>query len=269
MDHDSFAILFKALVLGIIEGITEFLPISSTGHLIVASTVIDFPAHSRSAFEIFIQLGAILAVVWDFRRPLADLAREAAAGPGAARALGAKILLAFVPAAAVGLAAGDAIEAWLFNPLTVGISLVVGGCLILLVERRSWPGGTTRVEDTHWSQALAIGMAQMLALVPGVSRAGATIIGGVLAGLDRPTATQFSFYLAMPTMLAASCYSLLKALGDLSLADAGPFAVGFVAAFVSAMIVVRIFLSYVRSHDFRVFGYYRIAVGILLVVLFG
>lgn len=267
MDSDSFAILLKSLVLGIIEGVTEFLPVSSTGHLIVGAEVVDYPQHARGTFEIFIQLGAILAVVWDFRQPLADLARQAVE-PGAARQLGGKVLLAFLPAAFIGLLAGDAIEAWLFNPVTVGLSLIVGGFVILAIERYEWVARTVRIEDTTWGQALAVGTAQVLALIPGVSRAGATIIGGVLAGLDRPTATQFSFYLAIPTILAASCYSLLKALDELSITDALPFAVGFVAAFVSAMIVVRVFLGFVRTHDFRVFGYYRIVAGGLLLLVF-
>jgi undecaprenyl-diphosphatase len=260
-------VLLKAIVLGIVEGVTEFLPVSSTGHLIVAAEMLDFHEMPPATFEIFIQLGAILAVVWDFRAPLARTVRNAVTSDGADRALLAKVLLAFIPAAALGLLAGDTIEAFLFNPTTVGIALIVGGVIILVIERWHWPFTAERIEAVTWRQALWVGLAQVTALIPGVSRAGATIIGGVLAGMDRPTATQFSFYLAIPTLVAASLYSLLKSLSLLSPADALPLAVGFVTAFFSAMIVVRAFLGYVRGHDFRVFGYYRILAGLVILAL--
>lgn len=254
-------LILQSIILGIIEGATEFLPVSSTGHLIVATELLDFPRSSRGTFEIFIQLGAILAVVWEFRRPLQGTVRGALASPGADRDLMGKVLLAFIPAAIIGLLAGSTIQAYLFNVTTVGTALIVGGVVILVVERWHWAFTAARVEDVAWRQALYIGLAQVTAMIPGVSRAGATIIGGVLAGLDRPTATQFSFYLAIPTMVAASSYSLLKSLDELSRADIVPFAVGFVVSFVTAMVVVRAFLGYVRHHDFRVFGYYRIVAG--------
>ena len=259
-------LLLKAVVLGIVEGVTEFLPVSSTGHLIVAASLVDFPERSRGTFEVFIQLGAILAVVWDFRAPLRDTAKRARAAAGPERDLLAKVALAFVPAAIVGWFLADAIEAALFNPTTVGIALILGGVVILVVERWHWPFTAERIESVSWRQALWVGVAQICALVPGVSRAGATIMGGLVAGLDRPVATQFSFYLAIPTMFAASLYSLLKALDDLRLADILPFAAGFVTAFLSAMIVVRLFLSYVRTHDFRWFGYYRIFAGAVILL---
>ena len=260
-------LILKAVILGIVEGVTEFLPVSSTGHLIVAADLLNFHEMPPAAFEIFIQLGAILAVVWDFRAPLRETVHAALVRDGEERALLGKVLLAFIPAAAIGLLAGDSIEAFLFNPTTVGTALIVGGVIILVVERWHWPFTADRIEAVAWRQAWWVGVAQVTALIPGVSRAGATIIGGVVAGLDRPTATQFSFYLAIPTLFAASLYSLLKALHALSAADALPLAAGFVTAFFSAMIVVRAFLGYVRQHDFRVFGYYRIVAGILILAL--
>lgn len=260
-------VVLKAIVLGIVEGVTEFLPVSSTGHLIVAAELLNFREMPPATFEIFIQLGAILAVVWDFRSPLARTVSDAVRFDGPDRALLAKVLLAFIPAAVLGLLAGDAIEAFLFNPTTVGIALIVGGLIILVIERWHWPFTAERIEAVSWRQALLVGIAQVTALIPGVSRAGATIIGGVLAGMDRPTATQFSFYLAIPTLFAASLYSLLKSLSLLSPADALPLAVGFVTAFFSAMIVVRAFLGYVRRHDFRIFGYYRILAGLVILAV--
>lgn len=256
-------LLLKALILGIVEGITEFLPISSTGHLIIASAIVDYPEAQRATFEIFIQLGAILAVVWHYRVHLFDLAARAPRDADA-RNLLIKVGLAFIPAAAVGLLLHKKIEEYLFSPLNVAAALVVGGVIILAVERRMRTPIVHTIEETRWSDALAIGFAQIASLYPGVSRAGATIIGGMLAGLSRRAATEFSFYLALPTLIAASLYSLLKSWHELSSADVAPFAVGLIAAFVSALLVIRSFLSFVQSHDFRVFGYYRIVAGVVV-----
>jgi undecaprenyl-diphosphatase len=261
-------IVLKALVLGIVEGITEFLPISSTGHLIVASTIIDYPEASRQTFEIFIQLGAILAVVWHYWHPLVSLLERARAEE-APRALIGKVLLAFCPAAAVGFLFHHAIEEHLFSPRVVATTLIAGGIAILAIERRAWRFRTHVIEATGWTQALWVGLAQVLSLIPGVSRAGATIIGGMFAGLDRPAATQFSFYLSIPTMFAASLYSLFKARHLLALRDALPLGIGFVAAFVSALIVVRAFLGFVQRHTFTGFGLYRIAAGLVFFIALG
>lgn len=261
-------ILLKALVLGIVEGVTEFLPVSSTGHLIVASRLVDFPEGSRNTFDIFIQLGAILAVVWHFRRDLLGLA-TAAPHDAAARRVVMQIGLAFLPAALAGFLWHRAIETHLFNPRVVAASLIVGGLLIVAVERSAWRFSTLRMEQTTWKQALGIGVAQVLSLIPGVSRAGATIIGAMFAGLDRPVATQFSFYLSIPTMCAAGLYSLVKARDLLGWSDALPFAMGFVASFVSALIVVRVFISFVQRHRFTGFGYYRIVAGVLILLAVG
>jgi len=259
-------IILKALVLGIVEGVTEFLPVSSTGHLILASAVVDYPEAARATFEIFIQLGAILAVVWHFRQHLMQLVMQASSRASSRDLIG-KVLLAFVPAAIVGFLFHHGIEEHLFSPLVVATTLIVGGVIIIAVERRAWRFSVHAIEQTGWGQSLAVGMAQILSLIPGVSRAGATIIGGMFAGLDRPAATQFSFYLSIPTMFAASLYSLFKARHDLHAGDALPLAVGFVAAFVSALLVVRAFISFVQRNRFTAFGYYRIAVGLLVLAL--
>jgi len=259
-------IVLKALALGIIEGITEFLPISSTGHLIVASAVIRYPESSRETFEIFIQLGAILAVVWHYLHPLADLTRRASS-EGRARMLIGKVLLAFVPAAGVGFLFHHMIEEHLFHPAVVAGTLIAGGIVIIAVERRTWHFRVHTIESTGWMQAFWVGVAQILSLVPGVSRAGSTIIGGMFTGMDRPVATQFSFYLSIPTMFAASLYSLFKARHLLSASDALPLCVGFVAAFISALIVVRAFITFVQRHTFTGFGYYRILAGVAILAM--
>jgi len=260
-------IVLKAIVLGIVEGITEFLPISSTGHLIVFSSLLNYPEASRETFEIFIQLGAILAVACHFAKPLHGLIRSAS-NETRAQALIAKVFLAFLPAAAVGLLFHKTIEAHLFRPMVVAASLVGGGIIILIVERRQRRFEVQTIESMGWRHALWVGVSQVLSLIPGVSRAGATIIGGMLAGMNRPSATQFSFYLSLPTMFAASLYSLFKARHLLSVSDALPFGVGFVAAFISALLVVRAFVTFVQRHDFTGFGYYRIAAGLVIALFF-
>jgi undecaprenyl-diphosphatase len=253
-------LILKAVVLGLVEGITEFLPISSTGHLIIAGAFIDYPEAQRPTFEIFIQLGAMLAVFWHYRVRLFDLARRAPADP-IARALLLKVGLAFIPAAVVGFLFHDLIEERLFSVTMVAIALVLGGIVLIVIERSLRKPVVHSLETTRWSDAWWIGLAQVASLFPGVSRAGATIVGGLLSGLDRRAATEFSFYLAMPTLSAASLFSLIKALPSLTAADIVPFAVGLITAFASALVVIRAFLSYVQAHDFRPFGYYRIVAG--------
>ena len=256
-------LLLKALILGIVEGATEFLPISSTGHLIIASELVNYPEPARATFEIFIQLGAILAVFWHYRAPLLDLARRAPSDAKAGSFV-FKVLLAFLPAAVVGFLFHNWIEENLFSVRSVAGALVAGGVVILLIERFRPQPAVQTMEEMSWRDALWVGIAQVTALYPGVSRAGATIMGGMLAGLGRPAATQFSFYLALPTISAASLFSILKSLSDLTVADIAPLTVGFIAAFVSALVVIRRFIRYVQTHDFRVFGYYRIVFGLLL-----
>jgi len=253
----------KALLLGVVEGATEFLPVSSTGHLIVAADWLNYPLDQRATFEIFIQLGAILAVYWHYRRDLLSLAQRAT-GDSAARALVGKVFLAFLPAAAVGFLVHHWIEDHLFSVHAVALALIVGGVAIWLIESRRPPVQIERLEGVRWRDALWIGIAQVASLFPGVSRAAATIMGGLLCGLGRPTATQFSFYLALPTLTVASLYSLLKAAGHIGSGEAGNLAIGFITAFVSALAVIRVFLRFVQTHDFKPFAYYRIAFGLLL-----
>ncbi len=241
---------------------------SSTGHLIMFGAWLDYPEPQRVTMEIFIQMGAILAVFWQYGPELLDLARRLTRD-ASARVLVVKVGIAFLPAALLGLVAHHAIEEHLFSPRSVAVALVVGGIVILLVERMSLRPRVDQIERTTWGEAVGVGVAQMLSLIPGVSRAGATIIGGMLVGLSRPVATQFSFYLALPTVSAASLFSLAKGWKLLGPGDVLPLAVGFVAAYVSALIVIRSFLAYVRTHDFRVFGWYRIAVGVVVYALLG
>ena len=264
----TFILLVKALVLGVVEGLTEFLPVSSTGHLIIAGDAIAFTGARANTFEIFIQLGAIFGVVWHYRTRVLDLAVHAAR-PRERRFL-MKLFVAFLPAAILGLLTHKYITTYLFNPLTVAGALVVGGAVILLVERwyRHHSARLHDVEDLSYTDALVVGIAQMFSLFPGVSRAGATIIGGLLTGLSRTTATEFSFFLAMPTMFAATFFDLYKNIEILRPEDVSIFAVGFVVAFITAVIVVRTFLVYVSRHTFLPFAWYRIAFGLAVAAYF-
>jgi undecaprenyl-diphosphatase len=258
-------LLLKAAVLGLVEGATEFIPVSSTGHLIVVSDWLGLVDERAKTFDIFIQLGAILAVVWVFRRRLGRSLLAARHDPGSRRFLG-NLIIAFLPAAIVGFIAHDWIKSQLFHPAVVAVALVVGGILILLVERWAPP---SKIEDVYAvppRTALGIGLAQVLSLIPGTSRSGATIVGGYALGLTRVAATEFSFFLAIPVMLAATMYDLLKGWSVLAPSDAPVFAVGFIVSFVSAMVVVRAFLSYISHHSFGVFAWYRIVFGAVLLL---
>src|SRR5262245_6271970 len=260
-----------AIVLGLVEGITEFLPVSSTGHLMLVGPWMRFSDQKAHAFEIFIQFGAILAVVWDLRAPLGAMLRRARREAAPRRFLGA-VILAFLPSALAGFALHEAIERHLSYPRPIAWAFIVGGFVILIVEawaaRRAKDAPVTDVvEEIGWGQALAIGCAQVVALFPGTSRSAATILGGLLAGLSRRAATEFSFYLAIPTLGAASTYALLTELPRLSASDIPVFAVGFVVSFLSAAAVVRVFLAYVRTRTLAPFAWYRIAVGLLILAL--
>jgi len=257
----------KALIMGIVEGLTEFLPISSTGHLILAGSLLDFTGEKIKVFEIVIQAGAILAVCWEYR---ARIAAVIGGLPSQRRAqkFALNVLIGFLPAAFLGLLFNKAIKAALFAPLPVAIAFIVGGLVILWVERRNRRNPRAAriesVDDLSALDAFKVGCAQAFALVPGTSRSGATIIGGMWLGLSRQAATEFSFFLAIPTLLAATFYSLYKERALLSAADVPLFAVGTVAAFVSAFFCVRWLLRYISTHDFTVFAWYRIAFGILV-----
>jgi undecaprenyl-diphosphatase len=257
--------LLKAAVLGLVEGVTEFIPVSSTGHLILVSNWLGFLDERAKTFDIFIQLGAILAIVWLYRRRLSRVLLLAGRDVKSRRFLG-NLMIAFLPAAVVGFLAHDWIKARLFNPAVVAVALVLGGILILLIE---WWAPAPRVADVAEvppRTALGIGLAQVLSLIPGTSRSGATIMGGYLLGLSRVAATEFSFFLAIPVMLAATVYDLLKSWSALAPSDAPMFAVGFMVSFISALIVVRAFLGYVSGHSFKAFAWYRIVVGALLLL---
>ncbi len=258
-------LLLKALILGIVEGLTEFLPISSTGHLILVGDLLDFNDDKGKVFEIAIQTGAILAVCWEYRQRLGDAVRGLGSQP-AARRFATNLFIAFLPAAAFGLLFGKAIKTHLFQPVPVALAFIVGGVLILWAERRDHRITVTEVDDMSWRDALKVGLAQCLALIPGTSRSGATIIGGLFFGLSRRAATEFSFFLAIPTLTAATAYDLWKHRDLLSATDLPLFAVGFIAAFISAFLAVRGLLRYIAHHDFTVFAWYRIAFGGLVLL---
>ena len=258
--------LLIAAALGLIEGATEFIPVSSTGHLIVASEWLGFQDEAAKTFDIFIQLGAILAIVWLYRARLSHALLAARVEPRSRRFV-LNLIIAFLPAAVVGFLAHDWIKQRLFTTVVVAVALIVGGILILLIEQWAPRSRIDEVNDIPPPTALGVGLAQVLSLVPGTSRSAATILGGYSLGLSRVAATEFSFFLAIPVMLAATLYDLLKSWSVLTTGDIPVFIVGFVVAFVSAVFVVRAFLSYVSHHSFRAFAWYRIALGTLLLLL--
>jgi len=253
--------ILNALILGVVEGLTEFLPISSTGHLILASDLLGANDERGKVFDIAIQTGAILAVVWEYR------ARFFRVDPR----LWLNLIVAFIPAAVLGLAFGAYIKAHLFSAVPVATAFIVGGLIILFVERKKLPSRVDSTEAMMWLDALKVGIAQCFALIPGTSRSGATIIGGMLFGLSRRAATEFSFFLAVPTLLAAGAYDLWKNRALFAARDLPMFAVGLVAAFFCAFIVIRWLIRYVATHDFRPFAWYRIVFGavVLLTAYFG
>ncbi|MBA2458678.1 MAG: undecaprenyl-diphosphate phosphatase [Gemmatimonadales bacterium] len=258
-------LLLKAIILGLVEGATEFIPVSSTGHLIVVSEWLGQVDERAKTFGIFIQLGAILAIVWLYRTRLTRTLLAAWHDPKSRRLVGS-LAIAFLPAAVIGFLTHGWIKEYLFNTEVVAAALVVGGVLILIIERWRPLVRVQDVGDVAPPTALGIGLAQVLSLVPGTSRSGATIMGGYALGLSRTAATEFSFFLAIPVMFAATSYDLFKSWGSLSAADAPFFAVGFIVAFVSALVVVKAFLSYVSQHSFAAFAWYRIVFGALLLV---
>lgn len=255
----------KVVLLGIVQGITEFLPISSTGHLIVATTLLDFGSWMQNTFEIFIQIGSVVAVLIFYR---AEILRQIRAVPGdqGVQRFWLGIVIAFIPAGAVGFLLRDWIDR-LYSPAVVAVSLIVGGVIFLIVESVNLKTDTGDISAIRPRQAFIVGIAQMVALIPGVSRSGASIIGGMLAGLDRRTATQFSFYLALPTLGIATVYSLLKSVGELSPDDLGYLLVGAAVAAVVSWAAMGWLLRYVARNSFRVFGYYRILAGLVILAL--
>jgi undecaprenyl-diphosphatase len=250
-------------ILGLVEGLTEFLPISSTGHQIIAADLLDFGGERAMAFNIIIQLGAILAVVWEFRRKILEITTGLPTQRNAQR-FSLNLLIGFLPAVVLGVMFADKIHEYLFNPITVAVALVIGGIIMLWAEQREHVVVIDHVDEMRWTDALKVGFAQCLAMIPGTSRSGSTIIGGLLFGLSRKTATEFSFFLAMPTMVGAAVYSGYKYRDLFQAADLPVFALGFVVAFLFAMIAVRGLLKFIANHSYAVFAWYRIAFGLLI-----
>lgn len=262
--------LLSALILGVVEGLTEFLPISSTGHLILASDLLGVHDEKGKVFDIVIQLGAILAVCWEYRARFARAFSGLARDPLQQR-FATNLVVAFIPAAAMGLAFQSQIKDYLFNPVSVAVALVVGAIAIFAIERWYERHGRPRVnavDEMTWRDALKVGLAQCFSLVPGTSRSGATIMGGMVFGLSRQAATEFSFFLAVPMMFAATGYQVVKYRDLFTAADLAPFAVGFVVSFVSALVAVRALIRYVAHHDFRAFAWYRIVLGLVVLAYF-
>ena len=259
----DWALYLKAAVLGVVEGLTEFLPISSTGHLIIAGQVIGYTGEKAKVFQIVIQSGAMLAVIWEFRERFARVLRGLRHDPAAQR-FAVNLVVAFIPAALLGLAFGGAIKQYLFHAVPVAAAFILGGLIILWVERSPRPITVEQVDDMTWRDALKVGLAQSVALIPGMSRAGATIIGGMLLGLSRRAATEFSFFLAVPTLIAAGAYDFYRNRALFEVGDLGVFSVGFIVSFVSAFLCVRWLLRYIATHDFSVFAWYRIAFGVIV-----
>ena len=263
----DFSLLLKALVLGIVEGVTEFLPISSTGHLIVVGDLLNYNDEQSKVFKIVIQLGAILAVCWDFRERIGKVIGGLRTDPVQQR-FATLIFVGFLPSLVLGFLFHSTIKAYLFNPITVAGALIVGGFVILYIEKRAYQPRYEKLEDISWREALSVGFAQSIAMFPGVSRAGATIMGGMVFGLSRKAATEFSFFLAIPTMLAATVYDVYKNWALLRLDDLPVFAVGFVAAFIAAMLTVKGLLKFVSNHTFVPFAWYRIVFGGVVLVTY-
>ena len=259
-----------AVILGVVEGLTEFLPVSSTGHLILVSDLLGENGEKGKVFDIVIQLGAILAVCWEFRVRIGAALRGLARDPVQQR-FAANLFVAFLPAAIVGLAFQKQIKAHLFNPASVAIALVAGGLVIFAVERWYARRGAPRVlsmYDMTWRDALKVGIAQCFSLIPGTSRSGATIMGGMLFGLSRNVATEFSFFLAIPVMVAATGYEMVKNRALLSADDLAMIAVGFAVSFVAALAAVKGLIRYVAHHDFNAFAWYRVALGLVVLAWF-
>jgi undecaprenyl-diphosphatase len=266
----DWILMVKALILGVVEGLTEFLPVSSTGHLIVAGSLLNFTDAQSKTFDVVIQFGAILAICWEYRTKIATIVTGLPTRPDARR-FTLNVIIATIPAIVLGLLLEKHIKAVLFSPVPVSVALIIGGIVILWAEGRQRDRNHAprvhSVDDLSPADALKVGLAQCFALIPGTSRSGATIIGGMLFGLDRRVATEFSFFLAIPIIFGATIYEMAKYWKTLTVNDIGLFAIGLVAAFVSAFVCVRWLLRYVASHDFSAFAWYRIGFGLLILIV--
>ena len=261
----DLSLLIHGLILGLVEGLTEFLPVSSTGHLILVGQLLGFNDDKGKVFEIAIQFAAILAVVWEYRSKLTHTLVSITSEPLSQR-LAVNLVIAFMPAAILGFLFLKQIKSYLFNPFVVASAFIIGGFLILWAERRQHEVHAETVDDLTWRDALKVGFAQALAMIPGTSRSGATIIGGLFFGLSRRAATEFSLFLAIPTMFAATFYDVYKNRDLFSVDDLALFAVGGTVSFISAFIAVRGLIRFISRHDFTVFAWYRIAFGIIVLV---
>ena len=262
----NLSIYFIAAVLGLVEGLTEFLPVSSTGHLILAVDLLGFEGPAGHVFEIAIQLGAILAVCWLYRERFARVTVGLFRDPSAQRFI-VNLLLGFLPAMIIGALAYGYIKSVLFTPWVVSITLILGGFVILAIERWQPQPKVTDVDAITPGRALQIGLAQCVSMIPGVSRAGATIMGAIMLGVDRSPATEFSFFLAVPTMLAATSYDIYKNWSGLGTSDLPVLSIGFVVAFLSAMFVVKTLVAFVSKNGFAPFAYYRIVIGLVMLAI--
>jgi undecaprenyl-diphosphatase len=252
--------------MGVVEGLTEFLPVSSTGHLILAGDLLGFNNDKGKLFEIVIQVGAISAVCWEYRAKIYLVLYGLIRQQKQAQKFTLNLIIAFVPLAVLGLLFGKLIKAVLFKPLPVALAFIVGGFLIIWVEKRQHTVHIQEIEDLAPLDALKLGLAQAFALIPGTSRSGATIIGGLLFGLSRKAATEFSFFLAIPTLFLASAYDLYKHRDILEFSSDAPyFAVGIIAAFLSAALAIKTLLRYISNHDFIIFAWYRIIFGLVVI----
>ncbi len=258
-------LLLKAFILGIVEGLTEFLPISSTGHLILVGDLLNFNNERGKVFELVIQTGAIFAICWEYRIKINSVLRGLLIGEAMAKKFTLNLIIAFLPLALLGLTFGKYLKAHLFKPIPVALAFIIGAFIIFWVEKRQHKIRVFDVEQLTALDALKLGFAQALALIPGTSRSGATIIGGLLFGLSRKAATEFSFFLAIPTLIVAGLYDLYKHHDLLHTNDLPLFAVGLIAAFFSALCAVRGLLRYISHHDFTAFAWYRIVFGVAVI----
>lgn len=262
--------ILKAVILGVVEGLTEFLPVSSTGHLILVNEFMDFTGSFAKMFDIVIQLGAILSVIIYFRKKLFPFgSKKTAIERAQTWDIWKKTIVGVLPALIFGAALGKHIEEYLFNPITVALALFIGGIALIFIERRKSQGQITSIAQLSYATAFFIGLIQCLAMIPGTSRSAATIIGAMLFGASRVVAAEFSFFLAIPTLFAASAYSLLKTGLTLSSTQVMLLAVGFIVSFLVAWLVIAGFMKYITKKDFKLFGYYRIVLGAVIFIYFG
>jgi len=260
-------IILKLIILGIIEGLTEFVPVSSTGHLIIASDMLNFNNDFAKLFEVVIQLGAILAVVWLYRDKILKLILSILSDKKS-YSFAVNLLIAFLPASIIGFFFHSAIKDYLFNPVTVSFALIFGGIAIIIIEKLNIKEKTVEALDINKKSALVVGLSQILSLIPGVSRSASTIMGGVCSGLSRKASAEFSFFLAIPIMFAATFYDLYKSSDVLNVNSVIMISIGFVSAFISALVVIKWFIKFISTHDFKLFAWYRIVFGIFLLIFY-